>query len=240
MGMFDSVLVARNNRVNLPNPNGEYQTKDYDCTLARFTISEDGVISYTPPESMNEYGHASDAGNELVIAVKNGTFSDSCFCMHGDDESKSWHEFELTVQDNQITMIKDYGDVIFDISVVATVEKTEPMLAIAGDVIKLDGSLDMPRILELTHGIVTTEKELAESSEKLKTAGVPMNADGTIDVMALASKSHRRTNLELQAKLEGLLMLPLEERKERIQTKDFWDQIPMTSGYLDQPKKKED
>lgn len=113
MGMYDDFHIAPNNKVNIPAPYNYYQSKDLGCTLAKFTITEEGVITYTPPASLNEFGQASDASNEGVIAVLAGTFSDTELNIYADDANGKWRNFDLTVENNQIVKVMEYDKVLY-------------------------------------------------------------------------------------------------------------------------------
>lgn len=112
MDMFDSFFVPKKNNVGIPVAKDEYQTKDFDCALSQFTITEDGMIIYTPPTNP-EWTGGDDGLSKFVQKVKNGEFNNSCFNLYGDDEAGKWHEFEIVVLNNRILRVKDYGELVY-------------------------------------------------------------------------------------------------------------------------------
>ena len=113
MGMFDSFFIEHNNKLNIPSPAHEDQTKDLGQTLARFTISVDGVIRYTPSPTMNQHGVDFHRSNDAVLAVQAGTFCDPHLNIYGDSVNGQWEEFYLTVVNNVIMKVEHYDNVIY-------------------------------------------------------------------------------------------------------------------------------
>lgn len=163
MGMFDSFFVPKKNKVGIPVAKDEYQTKDFDCALSQFTITEDGMIIYTPPTNP-EWTGGDDGLSKFVQQVKNGEFNNPCFNLYGDDESGKWHKFEIVVLRNKIMRVKDYGDLIY-------LDPKHPMI---------DEHLNL----------FLYDLELMYSQQVFQTPSLIL-PDGSLDLMKLTSKAKR-------------------------------------------------
>ena len=197
MGMFDSFFVPKKNNVGIPVAKDEYQTKDFDCALSQFTITEDGMIIYTPPTDP-EWTGGDDGLSKFVQKVKNGEFNSSCFNLYGDDESGKWHKFEIVVLNNRILQVKDYGELVYpnpDYPNRAFDELSWG--ASTPDCQLFPRSLEHPHKLDPKHLMLDETVNLTPDDLELmyphQTVQIPPFTlpDGSLDLMKLASKAER-------------------------------------------------
>lgn len=197
MGMFDSFFVPKKNNVGIPVAKDEYQTKDFDCALSQFTITEDGMIIYTPPTDP-EWTGGDDGLSKFVQKVKNGEFNNSCFNLYGDDEDGKWHEFEIVVLNNRILQVKDYGELVYpnpDYPNRAFDELSWG--ASTPDCQLFPRSLEHPHKLDPKHLMLDETVNLTPDDLELmyphQTVQIPPFTlpDGSLDLIKLASKAKR-------------------------------------------------
>lgn len=119
MGMFDRVTALKNN-VGI-EPSG-YQTKSLGCTLAVVTIGEDGCLTYTPPEGMNDSGVFADSQNEEVMLIKEGRYStvgedpyEDWLNIYHTDPGGVWVEYYIRVEGNKAVKVLKDNEVVFNI-----------------------------------------------------------------------------------------------------------------------------
>lgn len=100
MGMFDDFKVAKDNKVKIVYLSGNYQSKQFGCTLAQFAIDVDGKLGFV--STGNEYAQAADDGNELTIVIKSPEGYTGSLHIYGLDEDNVWYDYILYVKNNQI------------------------------------------------------------------------------------------------------------------------------------------
>lgn len=91
MGMFDNVVVKYKINGNYQNTVKEWQTKDLDCGLDRYTITEDGKL----------WKETNPLGDPKVIIPErfcyNGTIN-----FYGSDKNKVWIDCKITFEDGVV------------------------------------------------------------------------------------------------------------------------------------------
>lgn len=109
MGCFDSFKVGKDNKLNLPVPKDEYQTKDLDQNLIVYQISDDGVIK---PVTCNVWQGAFYLDEGAALAFKTGHYS-GVIELYGDLADGTWKQYMLVIKDNKIVYIWDHGETFY-------------------------------------------------------------------------------------------------------------------------------
>lgn len=122
MGMFDSFKVAPDNVLNIPLPKDEYQSKDLDCLLLDYLITEDGKLTVEPLDNDGEKvspiwaasyeSYVSDPSNK-AYDIATGRFSGDIEIYGNVEKTGNWEEYRLLIQNNEILFVLNYGEIIY-------------------------------------------------------------------------------------------------------------------------------
>jgi hypothetical protein len=109
MGCFDSFKVGENNKLNLPVPKDEYQTKDLGKNLILYQIGDDGVIK---PTECNVWQGEFYLDEDEALEFKSGHYN-GIIVLYGDLADGTWKEYMLVIENSTIVYIWDHGETLY-------------------------------------------------------------------------------------------------------------------------------
>jgi hypothetical protein len=100
MGMFDTIIVKKNN-FNIPE--ASYQTKDLDCVLAKYEITENNEFNCFDTGVAEDYNRM-DHVNQIKAKTYSGIINIYTDYRESTSEGTSykWYEYYLRVKDNTV------------------------------------------------------------------------------------------------------------------------------------------
>jgi len=110
MGMFDDIIIEED-LVELGIPKGNYQTKDLNCGLDRYTIDKGGNIILTGllDEDSFRYWDECIPPPFLPAKLSNVNFHLNIYGskIQHENEIRDWLEFVLTIKDGEVVDVKE-------------------------------------------------------------------------------------------------------------------------------------
>lgn len=115
---FDNITLSANSVVKIPVPQNFYQTRDLTGHSLTFNIDDVGRLRYVPEgtntaKSWQETLAELLSGDNAAAQIAQGVFS-GVINIYGDrEDGKGWLEADVLIENNDVLMVKEGGEVIY-------------------------------------------------------------------------------------------------------------------------------